>query len=281
LVPGDTNNAGDIFVHDRLRRTTDRVSVSSRGTQASGGSSHPSISADGRYVFFLSRADDLVSNDNADRTRCVVSTFALGAVDPSFCSTDAFVHDRVTGKTELVSVSSSGERANDTSSVAESQPAISADGRFIVFYSRASSLVGGDTNEEPDVFVRDRVRRTTERVSVSSKGEQAQGGSFWPSISPNGRYVSFSSLAENLAEGARKKEGGATAVDDLYVRDLWMQTTVRVPVSARGPSGSEYPVTHPVLSADGSTIAFMAACLECSIGSLDQIWVHDRPKSVR
>src|SRR3954452_24678747 len=97
-------------------------------------------------------------------------------------------------QTEPVSVSSSGERGNDDSF----EPDISADGRYVAFVSGASNLVPRDTNDYADVFVRDRVLGTTQRVSVSSTGRQGNGHSYEPAISANGRYVAFTSKASKL-----------------------------------------------------------------------------------
>lgn len=95
------------------------------------------------------------------------------------------------GTTELVSVSSDGTQGNRQSAYLS----ISADGRYVAFESWASNLVSGDTNGTYDVFVRDRVAGTTERVSVAGDGNQANHGSYNPSISADGRYVAFSSRA--------------------------------------------------------------------------------------
>lgn len=134
LVPGDTNDTPDIFVHDRETGMTSRVSVSSGGEQAKATSRSPSISADGRYVAFDSGALNLVLGDT---NRAV----------------DVFVHDRQTGQTTRVSISSSGEEGDDISA----GPSISADGRFIAFGSSAFNLVAGDTNGWGDIFVHDRL----------------------------------------------------------------------------------------------------------------------------
>jgi len=107
-----------------------RVSVSSDGIQANNWSNEPSISADGRYIAFYSRASNLVGNDNNNKT-------------------DIFVHDRQKTKTVRVSLNSSGGQANDISC----GPSISANGVYIAFFSNASNLVTGDTNGESDVFV--------------------------------------------------------------------------------------------------------------------------------
>jgi Tol biopolymer transport system component len=184
LVAGDTNGVPDIFIRDRVKGTTERVSVSSNGEQADGynGGYPPAISADGRFVTFDSGATNLVPGDT----------------NASF---DVFVRDRKLGRTERISTSSGGAQGDDSSF----SPALSAGGRFVAFVSRASNLVPGDTNggacSEPpcvDLFVRDRKLGTIKRVSVSSKGEQANEQSFNPSISAGGRLVAFVSDASNL-----------------------------------------------------------------------------------
>jgi Tol biopolymer transport system component len=134
LVDGDTNGAWDVFVHDLQTGVTSRVSVSSEGVQGNGGSSMSSFSFYGRYVTFHSEADNLVVGDTNDER-------------------DIFVHDRQTGVTSRVSVSSAGVQSNDDSYV----PAISSDGRYIAFESEADNLVVGDTNDERDIFVHDRL----------------------------------------------------------------------------------------------------------------------------
>src|SRR5690349_7429247 len=108
------------------------------------------------------------------------TTTALGAAAPA------------AGTTELISRSSAGERARHGPS---GLPAVSGDGRFVAFQSRAANLVPGDTNGATDVFVRDRLLGTTTRVSVASDGGQAAGSSFSPSISADGRRVAFVSGA--------------------------------------------------------------------------------------
>jgi Tol biopolymer transport system component len=136
LVPGDTNAFADTFVHDRRLGTTERVSVSSTGAQGNHSSGNSaSVSADGRYVAFLSAASTLVPGDTN------------GAFD-------IFVRDRRLGTTALVSVDSSGAQGNLDSDI--SGLSISADGRYVVFGSNATNLVTGDTNGATDVFVRDR-----------------------------------------------------------------------------------------------------------------------------
>src|SRR6059058_659740 len=155
---------------------TELVSVSSAGVQGNQDSELPAVSGDGRFVAFVSLADNLVPGDTN------------GAVD-------VFVRDRLTGTTERVSVSSTGVQGNAGSGLLNGMggPSISADGRYVAFDSQASNFVKGDTNNAIDVFVRDRTTGTTERVSVSSVGMQGNGDSTHPSISADGSRVAFDS----------------------------------------------------------------------------------------
>ncbi len=232
LVTNDTNTDGDIFVHDRQTGTTKRVSVDSSGDQANGTSSAPSISADGRFVAFISRATDLVPNDTNDRQ-------------------DVFVRDRQMGTTWRVSVGSSGNQANHRSV----HPSISSGGRFVAFVSGASNLVANDTNDEFDIFVRDRQTTTTRRVSVDSLEKQANGGPCpYPacsgtSISADGRFVAYWSWASNLV--ANDTNGRP----DVFVRDRQGGTTQRVSVDGSGNQANSYNV-DPSISADGHFVAF-------------------------
>jgi Tol biopolymer transport system component len=181
LVPGDTNGVADVFVHDRQSGTTTRVSVDSSGAQGNGMSIRPSISADGRYVAFISQASNLVPNDTNG-------------------AWDVFVHDRQTGTTTRVSVSSTGAEGNQDS-FSDSMGIISADGRFVTFASTASNLVPGDTNGVEDTFVHDRLTGETSRVSVAWDGSQADLSSDLGNLSSDGRYAVFESLAHNLIPG--------------------------------------------------------------------------------
>jgi Tol biopolymer transport system component len=205
LVPGDTNGWADVFVHDRLTGTTDRVSVSSSGEQANWtpyalSSKFPSISSDGRFVAFSSFATNLVPGDTNGRE-------------------DVFVHDRLTGVTERVSVSSSGQQGNADSLTSS----ISADGRFVAFCSLANNLLPGDTNGCGDIFVHDRLTGATERVSVSSSGEPGNGGSYDPCISQDGRFVAFDSWSSNLVPG------DTNGFEDVFVRDRGIPCPERPP----------------------------------------------------
>ena len=157
---------------------TARVSVASDGTQANDFSGVPAVSGDGRYVAFQSSANNLVPGDTNN-------------------TLDVFVHDRDTGGMERVSVATDGTEADSTSGRAD----VSGDGRYVVFDSVANNLVPGDTDGTQDVFVHDRVTGSTELVSVAGDGTQANGSSFFPAISADGRYVAFEIAAANLVPG--------------------------------------------------------------------------------
>jgi Tol biopolymer transport system component len=227
LVAGDNNNRLDAFVHDRLTGETTRVSVASDGTRANRDSAGASISGDGRYVAFYSFATNLVARDTNDRE-------------------DVFVHDRITGETTRVSVASDGTQGRSHSF----KPSISGDGRYVAFYSRATNLVGGDTNGVEDIFVHDRVTGETTRVSVASDGTEGDSYSHHrPSISEDGRYVAFESSASNLVTD------DSNGQRDVFVHDRLTAATTRVSVALDGTEGNNWS-RRSSISADGRYVAF-------------------------
>jgi len=177
LVPNDTNERPDVFIRDTVLGLTEIVSLSSSGAQGNGTSSRESISADGRYVVFRSSATNLVPNDTNGQQ-------------------DLFVHDRETGNTEMVSLSSTGVQGNAWSLGAS----ISDDGRYVAFSSDATNLVLNDTNSVRDLFVHDRVTNITEIIPISNIDTQSNGDSITHGIlsSSDMRYIAFSSEATNL-----------------------------------------------------------------------------------
>lgn len=146
LVADDRNIASDVFVHDRVAHTTERVSLSSLGIEGNGRSRDPAISGDGRYVAFMSIATNL---------------------DPLLFrrvwDDDIYLKDRLAGTLTRITAGSPGSSGGRTAS---QNPQISSDGRFVVFESYAPNLVLGDVNNALDIFVYDRVQGTTSLVSV-------------------------------------------------------------------------------------------------------------------
>jgi len=248
LVSGDTNDVVDVLVRDRSTGRTERASVATGGQQADGDSFEPSLSADGHYVAFYSYASNLVPSDTN------------GAFD-------VFVRDRTTGRTERASVATSGQQVDG----ARGRPSISADGRYVAFSSSAKNLVAGDTNGAGDVFVHDRRTGRTERVSVGSDGEQSNGESLLPSLSADGRYVAFYSVASNLVAGDTNGAG------DVFVRDRSMGRTERASVGSDGRlAGSGRALS---ISANGRFVAFASETAALAPGDQDRLadlFVRDR-----
>ena len=125
------------------------------------------------------------------------------------------MHDRETGETTRVSVDSDGNEGNDGST---SDHSISANGRYVSFWSKATNLVPGDTNGFEDVFVHDRETGETRRVSLDSDGNQGQGDSYWADMSDDGRWIVFQSEDSNLVPGDTSGSDEIfLAVNPLYV----------------------------------------------------------------
>ncbi|MCI0644217.1 MAG: calcium-binding protein [Chloroflexi bacterium] len=235
---------------------TEWVSVSSDGTGANSFSDMPAISADGRFVAFVSLADNLVPEDT--------NGFA-----------DTFVHDRLTATTERVSVSSREREGNGHSGLVgvAAYPAISGDGRFVAFVSEADNLVSGDRNGLADVFVRDRLLGTTERVSVSGDGSEANGSSEGPAISADGRFVAFHSNAPNLVPGANPP----LFAEEVYVRDRATGTTEIISINSAGEAGNNLNFRADI-SADGRFVVFSSSAdnLVPGLQSGHQVYLRDR-----
>jgi Tol biopolymer transport system component len=182
LAPGDTNRVSDIYVRDLLAGATRLVSVNADGTgSANGPSYNPLISQDGRYVIFESLASNLVTND--------------------FNGTnDIFIHDLMTGVTELVSLNAEGTASPDGPS---HSPSISADGLTVALVSQATNLVDGVTNKLGEIYARDITARTTRWAAASHIAATRQGfidnGAYQasvPILSADGRYVVFKTLGQ-------------------------------------------------------------------------------------
>lgn len=252
LVTGDTNNFADVFLRDRVANATSRVSVVSgaAGAQGNGESGQAYLSASGQIVAFVSQAGNLVGGD----TNGVF---------------DVFVRDRAANTTSRVSLGpAGGTQANKDSW----QPALSGDGRYVVFASDASNLVAGDTNGVADVFLRDRIAGATSRVSVDALGGQADDGpSYDPVVSNDGRYVAFDSLAS-------LDPADYNNAWDVYLRDRVAATTVRLSVATNTQEGNA-DSQRPAMSADGRYVLFESSASNLEAGDTNNAWdvfVRDR-----
>jgi len=249
LVPGDTNARGDVFLKDRLTGATTRINVASDGTQADQSGFSASISSDGTVVAFISGASNLVPPPGPGLWH------------------DAFVKERMTGQTSLVSAASDDTPASEMVEA----PSVSADGRYVAFATGSSNLVAGDTNSSYDVFVRDRQTAQTTRVSVATGGAQGSSSSLMPVISAEGRYVAFASVSPLVA-------GDTNNTWDIFVHDRVLGETTRVSV-ATGGGQSNGGSWYPAISADGRHVAFLSAATNLVAGDTNgthDIFVHDR-----
>ena len=237
------------LLRDRLTSTTECVSVDSAGSaRVASAYQGLAVSGDGRYVAYFSEANDLVPGD----TNSVA---------------DIFLRDRLNGTTERVSVDSSGAESNGQSMY----PAVTDDGRFVVFSSQADNLVAGDTNGVFDVFVRDRQLGTTERVSVSGAGAQANNASGLATISADGRYVAFGSAATNLVSG------DTNGHLDYFVHDRHTGATLLVSVASDGTQ-ADRDTQNGMISGNGRFVAFRSDATNLVAGDVSgfaDIFVHD------
>lgn len=241
LVPGDTNNALDVFVHDMTTGTTTRVDVSSSGAQAAQGAVEGlSMSADGRYVAFASASPDLVGGD-------------------SNAAVDVFVRDLRNRTTVRATVSTAGAQGDDASGWGFS---LSPTGRWLVFASDATNLVAGDVNSQRDVFVRDLTKHTTEVISVRPDGSMVPllGGNstvaYGPgsSISADGRYVVFGSNSMFLVPNDNNRQNS-----DWFVRDRLTRRTERISVASDGTDRQIASTANASITPNGRFVAFRTA----------------------
>lgn len=235
LVANDTNNAQDLFTRDLATGVTACVNVSRAGvptgnrtrlTHSGSFDFHPVISADGRYVAFMSYLNDLVENDTLCRG---------GSCDGMNGINDIFVRDLAMQKTILVSVNRAGTNGGNGGAT---NPSISADGRRVAFRSFSTDLVNNDTTPQADIYVRDLAAGTTVLVSVNRAGTNGGGAGYtdgaginshYPLISPDGQYVAFGSWATDLALNKTN-----VFPMDVFVRDLAAGVTTLASVNRNG-----------------------------------------------
>ena len=309
---------GDIYVHDRDpdgdgvfdqgNGVIEMVSVSSAGVHGNTSSDYPAISSDGRYVAFLSAATNLVVPDTNGFPDIFVRDRQLGLTEritgvggvpqpnnfsrgivisgdgryvafettatnqfagDSNGASDVFRFDRQTLALQLVSINSAG---TGVANAASNDPQLSGDGRYVAFESGATNLVAGVGADQ--VYVRDMLTGTTSAVSRSSTGALGNQLSFESSISADGRFVAFASYATNfspLDPGFSK---------DVYLRDLTLGTTELISVNSLGVKANGSSSSEPVVSADGSYVAFWSSAnnLWWNGTSLTDVYIRDRAR---
>ncbi len=252
LVPGDTNDAQDIFVKDTVTQEITRVSTNAAGQEANcdgvwciSNSYVPHISADGRYVEFLSGAQNLLTPpQHTNRAQ-------------------AYVKDRITGQVSVASATAAGELigADDTF--------LSGNGRYVVFRPDNPNAIPGHVNDVWDIFVKDMQTGEVTRVNTNVSGEQANGSSYSPSLSYDGRYVVFASVASNLVSQPRYLTG---ADADIYVKDRQTGQVIRISENALGEEGNSGSGA-PSISAHGRYVTFWSSAWNLVSG--DTNWVTD------
>jgi hypothetical protein len=307
LTDNDTNGVGDIFLKDTQTNTTTLVSTDSNEVQANDSNETPSVSGDGRYVVFRTSATNLVAEDTDTSTDLILKDTQTGdttlvssdssgtkgnddsypqaisyngryvvfksyatnlVADDTNDEGDIFLKDTVTGETTRVSTDSSGAQANGYSDY----PAISSDGRYVVFRSYATNLVDNDTNGVEDIFLKDMTTGETTRVSTDSNNTEANAISMYSDISDDGRYVVFSSDATNLIAGDDNLKR------DIFVKDMESGETARVNESVTGVQANNKS-DYPVISGDGNFIAFESDATtlvgRCNSGATDIIRIQN------
>lgn len=236
LVSGDTNGSADIFLYDAVNLTTSRVSVRSGGTESNGDSAHPTLSADGRYVAFSSRASNLVNGDTNNVE-------------------DVFIRDTSTPSTYRISVSQQGVEGNGASTA----PSISNDGRFVVFVSAASNLVPNDTNGVEDVFIYDQSDASITRITRPD-GVQFNGRSYEPAISGDGNWIVFSSEASNVTADDKSSQ------PDVFVYNRQSGALKLIPPRFTFPAGTFFQVNFfPAIDRTGHFITVNSYSIDAVI----------------
>jgi Tol biopolymer transport system component len=248
LVEGDTNGVSDMFLHDLHTSATMRVSVDSSGAEGDGGCYDPAICADGGVVAFASYASNLTPGDSND-------------------ALDVFVHDLESGSTSRVSVGTLGEEGDEDSR----GPWLSADGRYVAFYSLASTLVADDTNEKYDVFLHDRVTGITTRESLAPGNQQLYLDSIEPSLSADGRMLAFESWALILVPD------DTNMVSDCFVKDLQTGVITAISRNSEGTLGDQKS-DDVVISANGTFCVFESEAtnlVSCDTNGTTDVFGYD------
>jgi hypothetical protein len=221
LVAGDTGNRMDVFVRDRKLNTTTMLSVSASGTQGNGDSQFPAISCEGTHITFNSSSTNLVPSDTNG-------------------ATDVFYVDRLAGFA-ITNITTAGNDVSGGSS-------ISCSGEIIGYTTAATNLVSGDTNNRLDVLAYDVNSATTELISKSTSGALGNDNSSFPSVSADGRYVSFQSSSYTLATNSN-------SLNNAYMRDRIANTTVQI-TKRNATNNVMQNAERPAISGNGRYVVY-------------------------
>lgn len=255
LVSGDVTGFEDIFLHDRQSAQTTRMSVTSASAGGNAASTEPFIGADGKYLVFTSKATNLVSGD--------VGEFA-----------DIFLYDTTqpVGTFTKISLDSGAENSDGDSA----SPAVSEDGRFVVFASDARDLVAGDGNGKTDIFLYDSqlvsVTNRIIRISVNSSDVEGNGNSTAPIISADGKYVAFQSDATNLVAADTNQK------TDIFLYSREADTLIRISTNSVAVEGNGAS-TAPKISEDGRYTVFQSDAtnlIDSDANGKSDIFLYDR-----
>lgn len=243
LVANDTNTR-DVFVRDLQTNTTKRVSTNAAGNGGGNGESFGGIvDKGGRFVVFATRATNLSALPDTNQ-------FA-----------EVFIYDIQADSKRLLTVNATGTGTGGGAALAGNdhgvEYSISADGRFVAFMSQQTSLVTNDTNRTgDDVFLYNIATQTKSLVSVNLAGTSgASGGSFKPTISDDGRYVAFESMANDLVSTADEPGGFTT---DIFLRDVVKGETYLVSLNRAGTRTGNRSSFQPLITSDGKRLVFLS-----------------------
>lgn len=248
LVVNDTNNAADIFLFDTQANQITRISVDAGGAQGNGTSIHPMIAANGGVVVFESEASNLVSGDTNN-------------------SSDIFLYDITTRNVQRIS------QATHQADKGSYYPAVTAEGKIVVFESEAMNLVANDTNSFAEIFIKDLTTGQIQRITAPN-GEPANSHAYYPSVSANGRFIAFTTAATNLVGG------NPNALFDLLKYDRVTQQLERLNVNVAGEQTDFQSFKLPIsLSSSGNYAVFTSNATNAVYGddnlSLD-VFVHQK-----
>ena len=260
IVPGDTNDFPDAYLYDRVLDTVRRVSIAADGTQGDRAALHPALSSDGRYISYYHLSDLLTPGDVNDEAD-------IHVIDRDPDGNGIF--DEAPWTIDLISLAHDGSAGNAQSRYSWK----SDDGRYVVFESAASNLVPGDTNNDRDLFLRDRQAGTTVRISVATGGAEAIRGGRYPYVlSRDGRYTVYRSNSDDLVPGDTNNRF------DVFLYDHVAGTTERVSLTTSGGEANGH-CQWVWLSDDSRYVAYDSESSNVLPGGTAAVWqcyVFDR-----